>query len=148
MSLTCAASLPCTCTAIVWFTEGLTMYPEQPLFTDRIDCCALPPTPAGKLFLHKLFFRRYLSHLLIATLLLLTPITFSNDNIPNFQPECETRSAVRITMRSAVAIFRSSGVTTLQKIKTAHSPRYSFPTPLFPAILQLSLATPSRAPPV
>ena len=127
------------------FTEGF-MY-SGALFTYKPDFSALPHDAASRLFLHRPFFRRYLSHLLIAILLILAPITFSNDNIPNFQPECETRSSLRVTARNTIAPLRSSGTIVLQESTASPSPRYSFPAPLMPAALQISLATPGRAPP-
>jgi hypothetical protein len=50
----------------------------------------LPVSRAGRYFLLGRFIVRDLSRLLILILIILSPLTFSNNSIPNFQPDCET----------------------------------------------------------
>jgi hypothetical protein len=120
---------------------------REPLLPYEQDSPPLPHAPAKFLFLRKLFFKRYLSNLLMAILLLLAPITFSNDSIPNFQPECEASSFLRSAESTAVAPFRRAIPIAPKGRISSPSPRYLYPAPLTPSILQIFLAAPSRAPP-
>jgi hypothetical protein len=91
------------------------------------------------------FLHRDLSPLLIVILLFLAPLTFSNEKIPNFQPDCttsyshtETRCTLAITraIASPVVPPSSAGVVAPQ------SP--DFLTPITPQCF----AKTSRAPPL
>lgn len=53
------------------------------------------------------FLHRDLSPLLIVILLCLSPLTFSNENIPNFQPDCTASFSHAERMRCTVAIVRA-----------------------------------------
>jgi hypothetical protein len=53
------------------------------------------------------FLHRDLSPLLIAILLFLSPLTFSNENIPNFQPDCAASFSLSGKPRSTVTNARA-----------------------------------------
>lgn len=53
-------------------------------------------------------FRR-LSQALIILLLLIAPVSYSTDTIPNFKPDCETFSPLREKTTKNVAVARRSG---------------------------------------
>jgi hypothetical protein len=101
------------------------------------------PSPLLRRFLH-----RDLSPLLIVILLFLAPLTFSNENIPNFQPDCAANFPVSEKRRCSIAIARAvsspvmasspAGVaspqvhyllthnTPLHSVKTSRAPPHSF----------------------
>lgn len=66
-----------------------------------------PPVNAGSSLLLRRFLHRDLSPLLIVILLFLSPLTFSNEKIPNFQPDCATSFSVRAGPRYSIAITRA-----------------------------------------
>jgi hypothetical protein len=67
----------------------------------------LPKSGAGRSFLRSHFIDRDLSRLLILILLILSPLTFSNDNIPNFQPDGVSNFSLSTKSCRTVAVVRS-----------------------------------------
>lgn len=111
---------------------------------------AVPPSvfsPAGAISspLLRRFLHRDLSPLLIVILLFLAPLTFSNEKIPNFQPDCTTsypHSEMRCTLAIGRALASPVVVSTSAGVITSQSP--DLLTPITP---QYSAKT-SRAPPL
>lgn len=105
------------------------------------------PLPAGSISspLMRRFLHRDLSPLLIVILLFLAPLTFSNEKIPNFQPDCTTSFSQPET-RCILAIGRSVTapivVTSSASVFSSQSPELLLPLPP-----QYSAKT-SRAPPL
>ncbi len=91
--------------------------------------------------------RKYLPQLLIILLLLLTPLTFSNDNIPNFEPECEISSLVFTKGVTASAVLAPIPSIVHHAHAQSPAPSYLISAHFIPSATQISLATPSRAPP-
>lgn len=90
------------------------------------------------------FLHRDLSPLLIVILLFLAPLTFSNDKIPNFQPDCTTsysHSETRCTLALARAITAPVVVAAPAGVLSSQAPDL-----LLPITPQYSAKT-SRAPP-
>lgn len=52
---------------------------------------------------------RRLSQALIILLLLIAPVSYSTDKIPNFKPDCESSSPLREKTTKKVAVARRSG---------------------------------------
>lgn len=93
------------------------------------------------------FPKRFLLHQLIFIFLFLSPVTFSNNDIPNFEPVCEITSSLSEKALIAVSCARRS-YTSVIPVRTASlTPRYSLPAPRIPTVEEISLTTPSRAPP-
>lgn len=91
--------------------------------------------------------KRCLSKLLILLLLLLAPITFSSDNIPNFQPECETSSTIGIKTVSVLANFHKECSIVYPELSSSPPPQPT-PHPLhIPPIAFVAIVTSPRAPP-
>jgi hypothetical protein len=90
--------------------------------------------------------RRILSHSLITILLFLSPITFSTDKVPNFQPDCETHISLKEKSRTALAVLRN-----IVSEKTAVSEIQAAPSFILSSVFLLkgtaSFSSPSRAPP-
>ena len=92
------------------------------------------------------FLHRDLSPLLIVILLFLAPLTFSNEKIPNFQPDCttsyshsETRCTLAIARAVASPVIASApaGVVAPQSpdLLTPITPQYSAKTSRAPPLL-------------
>ncbi|MDD2366820.1 MAG: hypothetical protein PHN84_11705 [Desulfuromonadaceae bacterium] len=96
------------------------------------------------LFVSKL--RRDMSCLLVFTLLLLSAITFSTENIPNFTPDCETSQVNEVKKQVAAEI-------SIIPIKRTASAPFAIKE-YFLAVVQTSknricfFPPPSRAPPI
>lgn len=89
--------------------------------------------------------RRVLSQLLIAVLLLLSPITFSTDKIPNFTYECPVSTVCSVKTTRAVVHQRSPEVTPRQLPKSDQN--IGFPTDIILPDTLIFLGSPCRAPP-
>lgn len=103
--------------------------------------------PAGGISspLLRRFLHRDLSPLLIVILLFLAPLTFSNEKIPNFQPDCTTsysHSETRCTLAIGRAITSPIVASAPDGVITSQSPDL-----LLPITSQYSAKT-SRAPPL
>jgi hypothetical protein len=92
------------------------------------------------------FIARDLSRLLVLILLVLSPLTFSNDNIPNFQPDGVSSYSLSTKNNSTVAVMQPDKPTKITAaeatVNTPHSPNSD------PHISPLLSSQPSRAPPV
>jgi hypothetical protein len=90
--------------------------------------------------------RRILSHSLITILLFLSPMTFSTDKVPNFQPDCETHNSLKEKSRTALAVVRNivSEIPAVSEIQAAPSFILSS---VFPLTGTPSFSSSSRAPP-
>ena len=89
--------------------------------------------------------RRALSQLLIATLLLISPITFSTDKIPNFTYECPISTVCTIKTKRSVVYQRSPEVTLRQFPESGRN--HGFPTEIAPPVALNCFDSPCRAPP-
>ncbi|MDD2366177.1 MAG: hypothetical protein PHN84_08445 [Desulfuromonadaceae bacterium] len=92
--------------------------------------------------------KRFLFHQLIFILLFLSPLTFSNNDVPNFQPECEVASTLRSKAPRAAAEIISSPLYVRQTGTAAVSSCYSLSAPSNPTVEEISFISPSRAPPL
>ncbi|MSN26667.1 MAG: hypothetical protein GJV46_12460 [Geobacter sp.] len=101
----------------------------------------------GRTFLSGRILKRYLSQQLIIILLLLTPITLSTDNLPNFQPECETSSSLNIKQCLNSARFCNSGLNIRKPGQLRPAPHYFSALTIIPVHLLISFVAPGRAPP-
>ena len=91
------------------------------------------------------FLHRDLSPLLIVILLFLAPLTFSNEKIPNFQPDCTTsysHSETRCSLAIGRAITAPVVASASAGVRSSQSPDL-----LLPITPQYSAKT-SRAPPL
>lgn len=91
---------------------------------------------------------RRLSHLLIIILVILSPLTFSNDDIPNFEPKCEAKSFTSKKADVTVTLYYPPPLTVHNDPAPSSVKFYSFPPAVFPSNLQIVIDYPSRAPPV
>lgn len=99
------------------------------------------------IYLHKVSIqsRRVLSQLLIAVLLLLSPITFSTDKIPNFTYECPVSTVCSVKVTRAVVQQRSPKSIPRQFPKSDQN--IGFPTEIIPPDTLIFFDSPCRAPP-
>lgn len=115
----------------------------------RHDCSGLSQNPARRpVLLRGRNLKRCFSPLLIVIFLFLAPITYSNNSIPNFQPDVETGSNLRIKTVSAVAVSHSHPRFFRQGQTYCATHLYTFPSPLIPSSEQICFISPSRAPPI
>ena len=90
--------------------------------------------------------RRHLSQTVIIILMILSPLSFSTDKIPNFAPECEVRLIFGEKSGVAVAAIRSLNPSLLC-IATGSVTRYAVSPPPYPHMDSLRIPPGSRAPP-
>ena len=88
--------------------------------------------------------RRNISITLVSLLLLLTPISFSSEKIPDYTPECT--QSIQIHLMAAVASLDGS---TVVRILTSHreAQTYIFTPAITPPIVWSKTASHGRAPP-
>lgn len=90
--------------------------------------------------------RRQLSQLLILIVMLLSPLTFSTDKVPNFTPDGEACSSFRVKSEQAVTVPRitpsSKAPSALQTVT-----RYTTSDPRTPRIASVAIPLRGRAPP-
>ena len=95
--------------------------------------------------LRRRFIGRYLSRLLVLILLILTPLTYSNDNTPNFQPDGVSSFSLKTKTSSSIAVMRPDAALTVTLaeaiVVSLQSNGFS---PHFPPVCSSQL---SRAPP-
>ncbi|MDD2852933.1 MAG: hypothetical protein PHY09_13670 [Desulfuromonadaceae bacterium] len=91
--------------------------------------------------------KRLLFHHLIFLLLFLSPLTFSDDNTPNFQPDCEVTSSLRAKTRMVVALFHRPHRAARPVRAVPPVSNYVVWIPSIPAVADLPAFHPSRAPP-
>ena len=105
----------------------------------------LPNTVTARSYLRGRFIARDLSRLLVLILLVLSPLTFSNDNIPNFQPDGVSSYSLSTKNNFAVAVMQPDKPTKITAaeatVTTPHSPNSD------PHISPILSSQPSRAPP-
>ncbi len=89
---------------------------------------------------------RPLSLSLILILLLISPLSFSTDKIPNFTCETPISTGCAIKTNRSGVLDQPNPRVRPQKLSTT-SQRYSFPEPLIPAIESIFFYSHSRAPP-
>jgi hypothetical protein len=91
------------------------------------------------------FIARDLSRLLILILLILSPLTFSNDNIPNFQPDGVSSYSISTKASRTVAVILPDASTSAVLTEAlATTPQFPDSHPL---ISYRVSSQPSRAPP-
>lgn len=90
--------------------------------------------------------RRALTQSLIVILLFLSPLTFSTDTVPNFQPDCETHVALKEKSRIAFAVIRNMAAGKILSIETPSPSHFILAVLFLPSSTPL-LSSPSRAPP-
>lgn len=90
--------------------------------------------------------RRYLSHTLIAVLVLICPLTFSTDRVPDFKTTCVIKSAHGKKGAVTVAAVRCSGESPPRLYRNFSRQRLP-PSPSIPHIGLFRLPTYGRAPP-
>jgi len=90
--------------------------------------------------------RRVLTQSLIVILLFLSPLTFSTDKVPNFQPDCETHVVLKEKSRTAVAVARNIFNVKTAVLEIQAHPHFFLSSLLAPAS-RPSFSSPSRAPP-
>jgi hypothetical protein len=91
--------------------------------------------------------RRELSCLLVMALLLVSAITFSTNEIPNFRPDCKTASVQKIPSTSTVAVARCLSAATAENDTSSAPIVPTIPAHVTPPADSFSLANTSRAPP-
>lgn len=91
------------------------------------------------------FLHRDLSPLLILILLVLAPLTFSNDKIPNFQPDVTTTLSLTVKPGYVAALRRSARYPAREWLRSGGLPRLA--SVFFPQITPLYFAKTPRAPP-
>lgn len=89
--------------------------------------------------------QKHLSQLLVVTLLLLAPLSFSTDSIPDFKPACDI-SATSITKIVVAAIDSSAAPPSLPS-DPAVAARYVLPSTIGPVDARPSIPSFGRAPP-
>lgn len=107
--------------------------------------CDLPYSEVGRSFLRGHFIGRDLSRLLILILLILSPLTFSNDKIPNFQPDGLSNFSLTAKSCRTVAVVLSdkSPTIVLADINVVSPQKFDS----LPHITQSYSSQISRAPP-
>lgn len=101
-----------------------------------LSCLLLGRTP----------FRR-LSQSLIVILMLISPLSFSTDKVPNFAYECPVSTGCAIKTRRTVAVNqRSDGI--IPRELSSSAKRHGLPAPITPSIELICSDSPSRSPPV
>lgn len=90
--------------------------------------------------------RRQLSKLLIVTLMLISPLSFSTDKVPNFAPECEVSLSHRQIAGSDIAVVCCPG-RCAPRLATDSAERYAVSPPFIPHIDHFRVLYCSRAPP-
>lgn len=118
---------------------------EVPIITPTQHISDLPNILVVRSCLGGNFISRDLSRLLILILLILSPLTFSNDNIPNFQPDGVSSYSLSTKAGCTVAVLQpdapSSAILTEALATTLQSPNSH------PLISYTVSSQPSRAPP-
>lgn len=92
--------------------------------------------------------KRFLSQLLIVIIATLSPLTFSNDDIPNFEPRCETRSLTTKSVDVTVTLCYPPTPVANKDPKPLSEPRYASLSAVLPTVLHIFPVYPSRAPPL
>jgi hypothetical protein len=90
--------------------------------------------------------RRQLSQLLILLLMLLSPLTFSTDKVPNFTPDGEACASFRAKAAQTAAVVRSAPTQRPPRARQAVT-RYAAPAPRTPRITSFAIPLRGRAPP-
>lgn len=90
--------------------------------------------------------RRYLSQVLISALLLLSPITFSTDNIPDFKPACDIEASHSKTAAITIAAVRQTYVVLLTSFRADQTDDFLSSRSTPPDCVQVSSC--GRSPPV
>lgn len=114
--------------------------------TIPIHCSSNSPRfEAGNSCLRGHFINRDLSRLLVLILLILTPLTYSNDSIPNFQPDGVSSFSLKTKTGTTVAVTRPdlpiTVTVTAVTVVSLHSTHSN------PHISPVRSSQPSRAPP-
>jgi len=110
-----------------------------------VHSAASPPLVGLASPLLRRFLHRDLSPLLIVILLFLAPLTFSNEKIPNFQPDCAASFSLSEKPRYIIAVDRTITLPRAASSCVASIPSVSIAT-LLPIPSVFSSKT-SRAPP-
>jgi len=80
-------------------------------------------------------------------LLLVSAITFSTNDIPNFKPDCKTTSVQKKPSAATVAVVRCPSVVTIENKTSFALTCPAVPAPVTPPVETFHLANTSRAPP-
>lgn len=91
------------------------------------------------------YIARDLSRLLILILLVLSPLTFSNDKIPNFQPDGLSNYSLKTKVSFSVAVMRPDVAAPFIGAETTVVVPH--PSGSYPYIAPVCSSQPSRAPP-
>lgn len=91
--------------------------------------------------------RRDLSCLLIMTLMLLSAITFSTKNIPDFNPACRTINTLKVSDRTAVT-FECRVRSVAAPVSPPKVQVFRLLPPAPPVLKLICFPSPSRSPPV
>lgn len=124
--------------------SGVEKHPEQ-LFDQRLSLSLRLP-----ILLHLLLGRapiRRLAQSLILVLLLISPLSFSTDKIPNFVYECQVSAGGSEKIKRSTAVQRTVAVRPVQP-SLLPLQRRSFPVSITPTVQLVSNSFPCRAPPV
>lgn len=90
--------------------------------------------------------RRQLSQLLIITLMLISPLSFSTDQVPNFAPEYQVSLSQRQMTGFFIAVVSCPGRSALRPAADS-AERHAVSPPFIPYIDQTPILHCSRAPP-
>jgi hypothetical protein len=90
--------------------------------------------------------RRQLSQMLILIVMLLSPLTFSTDKVPNFVPDGETCSSFRVKSEQIATVARITPSPKASRTQQAVS-RYTTADPRTPHIASIAIPLRGRAPP-
>jgi len=92
--------------------------------------------------------RRHLSQTLILIVMLLSPLTFSTNKVPNFAPDCEIQAACREKTSQATAAIRSTAKPPWRHHAAPAVMRFALSPPTTPHAESLRIPSSSRAPPL
>gem|GEM_PF-7131265 len=107
---------------------------------------AIPPCAnLGGSIRHRFYPAKLLSRILVLILVILSPITFSNNSIPNFQPDCETACHISVGSVRKTAIS-APGRRKPARIRTSAAKAKQLSTPILQSANH-NPPSPSRAPP-
>jgi hypothetical protein len=92
------------------------------------------------------FMRKQLSHALIAILVLICPLTFSTDRVPDFKPACDVQSVQGKKAASVVAAVRLTRIPRIRFSRLFTEENY-FASPSMSPVSWFGLPSYGRAPP-